>query len=110
MDPRVTATTWWRLSVPETERKTLCFCGSIRFKVVFESEYLLESLKGNICLLPVFEDVPESQCKQLNQLHLDKIKLADEVYVINPSGYMGDGLRAEIAYAKNLGKPIRYLF
>jgi hypothetical protein len=42
-------------------------------------------------------------------VHLHKIRLADEVYVVDPGGYLGDSTRREIAYAKSLGTPVRYL-
>ncbi|MEV0185852.1 hypothetical protein AB0I54_42290 [Streptomyces sp. NPDC050625] len=44
----------------------------------------------------------------LDDLHLRKIDLADEVLVVNPDGYIGDSTRREIAYAHRLRKPVRY--
>ena len=35
--------------------------------------------------------------------------MADEIFVINVGGYIGDSTRSEIEYAKKTGKPIRYL-
>ena len=35
--------------------------------------------------------------------------MADEVYVVDPGGYVGESTRREIAYAESLGKPVRYL-
>jgi hypothetical protein len=35
--------------------------------------------------------------------------MADEVYVVDPGGYVGESTRGEIAYAEALGKPVRYL-
>jgi hypothetical protein len=46
---------------------------------------------------------------RLDALHLDKILLADEIYVLNVGGYIGDSTRAEIEYAHALGKVVRYL-
>ncbi len=45
----------------------------------------------------------------LDELHLHKIDLSDEVLVVNVGGYIGDGTRREIAYAQKIGKPIKYL-
>jgi hypothetical protein len=42
-------------------------------------------------------------------VHLQKIRMADEVYMVDPSGYVGESTRREIAYAESLGKPVRYL-
>jgi hypothetical protein len=35
--------------------------------------------------------------------------LADEVFVVNPGGYIGESTRGEIIYAEAHGKPVRYL-
>jgi hypothetical protein len=45
----------------------------------------------------------------LDELHLRKIDLSDEVLVMNVGGYIGDRTRAEIGYAEQHGKPVRYL-
>lgn len=42
----------------------------------------------------------------LDGLHRAKIRLADEVLVVGP--YIGDSTRAEIAYARSLGKPVTF--
>jgi len=38
-----------------------------------------------------------------------KIDMADEIFVINVSGYIGESTRSEIMYAEMNGKPVRYL-
>ncbi len=43
---------------------------------------------------------------RLGTLHRAKIRLADEVLVVGD--YIGDSTRAEIAYARSLGKPLRF--
>ena len=49
-------------------------------------------------------------CKEaLDELHMRKIDMADEVFVINPGGYIGNSTRREIEYAKKIGKPVAYL-
>jgi hypothetical protein len=45
----------------------------------------------------------------LDDMHLRKIDMADEVMVINPGGYIGQSTRREIEYAKSVGKPVNYL-
>jgi len=47
--------------------------------------------------------------QMLDELHLRKIDLADEVMILNVGGYIGNSTRAEIEYAENKGKPINYL-
>ena len=41
-------------------------------------------------------------------MHKRKIDMADEIYVINVGGYVGDSTRSEIQYAEAHGKPVRY--
>ena len=38
-----------------------------------------------------------------------KIEMADEIFVINKNGYIGDSTKIEIEFAKSLGKKINYL-
>jgi hypothetical protein len=45
---------------------------------------------------------------RLDALHRDLIRIANEVLVVNPGGYIGDSTRGEIAYALSLGKTVRY--
>jgi hypothetical protein len=45
----------------------------------------------------------------LDRQHLAKIDLADEIFVVNVGGYIGDSTRREIAYAEYKGKSITYL-
>ncbi len=47
--------------------------------------------------------------KMLDELHLRKIDLADEVLVLNVGGYIGKSTHTEIIYAEDHGKVIRYL-
>ena len=44
----------------------------------------------------------------LDELHLRKIDLADEVYVVNVDGYVGESTQLEIAYAIATKKPVRF--
>jgi len=47
----------------------------------------------------------EAEFAEVNQ----RLTLADEVYIVDPGGYVGESTRREIAYAESLGKPVRYL-
>lgn len=51
----------------------------------------------------------EGTKEMLDDMHLRKIDLADEIFVINVGGYIGSSTQAEIEYAKRTGKPVRYL-
>ncbi len=42
-------------------------------------------------------------------MHKRKIDMADEIFVINVGGYIGDSTRSEIQYAKDHNKKVNYL-
>lgn len=46
--------------------------------------------------------------EMLDDMHKRKIDMADEIFVINVGGYIGESTRSEIEYAKAHGKKIRY--
>ena len=45
----------------------------------------------------------------LDDMHKRKIDMADEIFVINKNGYIGDSTRSEITYAMEHGKNVKYL-
>ncbi|WP_276621819.1 hypothetical protein [Sharpea azabuensis] len=47
--------------------------------------------------------------EMLDDMHKRKIDMADEIFVINVGGYIGDSTRSEINYAIERGKKVRYL-
>ena len=47
--------------------------------------------------------------EMLDDMHKRKIDMADEIYVINKNGYIGNSIRSEIEYAKEHGKVINYM-
>lgn len=89
-------------------------CGSTRFKAEFEAVNRGLTLSGHLVFAPgVFghaDGIPltAEQKAQLDELHLEKIRRSDWVYVINPGGYIGESTRREIEYATSTGKRIRY--
>ena len=111
--------------------RVICLCGSSRFCELIAVYAWMFEKEGNIALslhlLPVWyakatgKTTPnhfaeqEGVASQLDELHLRKIDMADEIFVVNPpvyahpDGYIGERTRAEIEYAKSLGKPINYL-
>lgn len=95
--------------------KRVCLCGSTRYRAEFDAANHALTLEGCIVLAPgVFVhadgvEISAADKVALDTLHLAKIDLADEVFVINPGGYIGASTAAEIAYATNFGKPVRYL-
>ena len=45
----------------------------------------------------------------LDDMHKEKIRLAESIYVVNPGGYIGTSTWSEICYTSMLGKNIRYM-
>ena len=96
--------------------KVITLCGSTRFKDEFLEAQKRLTLEGNIVIsVGLFghsgDDVvwTEGVKDMLDRQHLAKIDLADEIFVINVGGYIGDSTRREIAYAEFKGKAITYL-
>lgn len=98
----------------------VCLCGSSRFvdrMAVLAWNFEKEGhIALGLHLLPrwytQYEDHQaehEGIAEQMDALHLRKIDMADEVFVVNVDGYIGDSTRREIAYATAQGKPVRYL-
>ena len=54
------------------------------------------------------ESTPEKQ--GLDQLHFRKIDLSDGIFVVNVGGYIGSSTKREIAYAREHGKTVEWLF
>ena len=96
--------------------KVITLCGSTRFKNEFLEAQKRLTLEGNVVItVGLFghsgDDVvwTEGVKDMLDRQHLAKIDLADEIFVINVGGYIGDSTRREIAYAEYKGKSITYL-
>lgn len=106
-----------------TQRPTIvCLCGSTRFWRTFQQASLRETLAGKIVLsigaatgtdddhfggyLP--RDEYDAVKRRLDELHLRKIELADEVLILNVDGYLGESTRRELAHARALGKAVRW--
>ena len=96
--------------------KVITLCGSTRFKEEFLEAQKRLTLEGNVVItVGLFghsgDDVvwTEGVKDMLDRQHLAKIDLADEIFVINVDGYIGDSTRREIAYAEFKGKTIKYM-
>ena len=104
----------------EGEAKVVTLCGSTRFAAEFAEVSQRLTMDGCVVIslgmfslpeLPGYDwTVDSSDVKgRLGRVHFQKIRMADEVYVVDPGGYVGESTRREIAYAESLGKPVRYL-
>lgn len=94
--------------------KVITLCGSTRFKDLFEQVNKDLTLQGNIvisvgCFGHSGDVITDEQKIMLDELHKRKIDIADEIFVINPNGYIGKSTLSEIEYATQKGKIIHYL-
>ncbi len=95
--------------------RIVTICGSTRFRDRMAEVNKAETLDGAVVLAPgVFAHadgtvLTEEQKAALDELHLRKIDMADEVIVVCPNNYIGASTRREIDYAQRVGKPLRML-
>lgn len=103
--------------------KVITLCGSTRFKDEFLKVQKELTLQGNIVISvglfgnsgddEVWENMDEGTLtktkEMLDDMHKRKIDMADEIFVINVGGYIGDSTKSEIEYATEHGKIVRYL-
>lgn len=96
--------------------KVVTLCGSTKFKDEFVDAQKRLTLEGCIVIsVGLFghsgdaEVWTEGTKEMLDDMHKRKIDMADEIFVIDVNGYIGSSTASEIAYAKNLGKPVKYL-
>ena len=101
----------------------ITLCGSTRFKNAFLEAQKKLTLEGNIVISvglfghagdsEVWEGMPEDALTRtkimLDDMHKRKIDMADEIFVINVGGYIGESTASEIEYARSTGKTVRYL-
>lgn len=98
--------------------KIITLCGSTKFKTEFLEEQKRLTLEGNIVIsVGCFGHSGDGEIwrgicvkDMLDAMHKRKIDLADEIFVINVGGYIGDSTKSEIQYAESTGKPVKYLF
>ena len=99
--------------------KIVCLCGSTRFMdAFFEAGWNLTLDRVIVLSVGVNKHGPADHggeamgpevCAMLDELHLRKIDLADEVMVLNVDGYVGYSTRNEALYAIKTGKLITWL-
>lgn len=96
--------------------KVITLCGSTKFKEEYLDAQKRLTLEGNIVIsVGLFghsgdnEVWSEGTKAMLDDMHKRKIDMADEIFVINVGGYIGESTRGEIEYAKNIGKGVRFL-
>ena len=102
--------------------KIVVMCGSSRFvDIMAVCAWIIEreekAISMGLHLLPEWycnNNIPdhlaehEGVAEQMDNLHLRKIDISDEIFVINCNDYIGDSTKREIEYAKSLNKKIRW--
>lgn len=98
------------------EYNVVTLCGSTKFKEEFLQVQKELTLQGNIVIsVGLFghsgdNEVWEKGTKEmLDDMHKRKIDMANEIFVINKGGYIGNSTKSEIEYAQLVGKDIKYL-
>lgn len=96
--------------------KVITLCGSTKFKEEYLNTQKQLTLEGNIVIsVGLFghsgdnEVWSEGTKDMLDDMHKRKIDMADEIFVINVGGYIGESTRSEIEYAKSTGKGVKFL-
>ena len=98
--------------------KVITLCGSTKFKEDFIKAQKELTLQGNIVISVGlfghadgdYETVITDEVKNmLDDMHKRKIDMADEIFVINKDGYIGESTKSEIEYAIKTGKKVFYL-
>lgn len=101
--------------------KVIVLCGSSKFvEIMAVTEWLIErdelAITMGLNLLPSwYPNCPadhlaehEGCAEMMDELHLRKIDLADEIFVVDWDGYIGESTQKEIEYAEKHKKRIRY--
>ncbi|MFQ6723735.1 MAG: hypothetical protein ACLRFE_00170 [Clostridia bacterium] len=103
--------------------KVVTLCGSTKFKDDFMREQKRLTLEGNIVISvglfghsgdsEVWENMDEGALTKtklmLDDMHKRKIDMADEIFVINKNGYIGESTRNEIEYAISKNKKVEFM-
>lgn len=89
-------------------------CGSIKFMKEFKEVEAALTQEGLAVVTPCFFEQNENiemtteKVRLFGRIHYKKIKIADEIFVIDVDGYIGESTRREIEYARLNNKSIRY--
>jgi hypothetical protein len=100
--------------------KIITLCGSTRFTAEMLDEAWRLTLEGNIVIHwnilngeEAFSHGAEREGgdvkERIDALYLHKVRMADEVRVLNVGGYIGESTAREVAYAFQWGKVVTWL-
>ncbi|MCF6408800.1 hypothetical protein [Pseudalkalibacillus salsuginis] len=94
--------------------RVITLCGSTKFKKQFREMEASLTLQGHIVIsLGFFEQsegikITEEQERLFQEIHFKKIDMADEIFVIDVNGYIGNSTNKEIEYALKMNKDVLY--
>ena len=100
--------------------KIVTLCGSSKFvDIMAVCAWIIErderTITMSLHLLPYwYSQIPnhlaehENVAKEMDELHLRKIDISDEIFVVDSENYIGESTAKEIEYALKRGIPIRY--
>ncbi len=94
--------------------KVITVCGSLKYKEEMMDSAMMLELAGNVVLIPIFpishdtSYLSEEDFQILGNMHKEKIRLSDAIFVVDVDGYIGNSTKSEIAFAKKLHKEILY--
>ena len=100
--------------------KVVTICGSSRFvDIMAVCSWLIErdeqAITMSLHLLPTWygevkDHIAEAEgvAEQMDDLHLRKIDLSDEIFVVNWTDYIGNSTQREVNYAMDRGIPVRW--
>lgn len=109
------------LKVYSTVSPSLCLCGSLKFwdEMIQANAMLMTkniiSIPSGFSMkypekFPVVKDYvldnPEKMKRIFDELHYQKIMMADGIWVLNVRDYIGDSTKREIQFANEIGKRI----
>lgn len=86
-------------------------CGSFKYKDEMMKIGEELQLQGNCVILPNFptrDNYTEDEIFMLGQMHKEKIKISDTIFVVNIDNYIGSATKSEIELAQKINKEIIY--
>lgn len=110
-------------NVKTIKPKIVVLCGSSKFvDIMAVCAWLIErdekAITMGLHLLPYWyaKGIPdhlaeiEGIAKEMDELHLRKIDIADEIFIVNRNDYIGSSTQKEIEYARGLNKKLRWYY
>lgn len=100
--------------VQPAENCIVTMIGSHKFIEAFLAKSREFALQGKIVFIPAIfamnpDTLSDEEHEILDKLHQQKMLMSDEVFVVNPGGYIGGDTKKELEWAKDHNLNIRYM-